>query len=74
MKLTCSFCKEKIIVEPFFYNPQITKSHIPFTEREEYYSACINYKFICPLCGGSNDQYVVKDIRDKDIIKLVIGD
>lgn len=74
MKLTCSCCKEEVFVEPFFYNSQILTIRNPFTEYENLYEARTCVKFICPICGVTNDHRVSKDITDKDIIKLAMGE
>ena len=75
MKLTCKYCKEKIYAEPFIYSPQIITTDNPFTAFDSpRYEAKVNMKFTCTNCGAVNHQVNIRDINEKDIIKLAIGE
>lgn len=75
MRVVCKYCKEEIDVEPFIYNPRIltTEGLIPEFESRRY-EARADIKFICSCCGVVNDWAVFNDTKEKDIIKLAIGE
>lgn len=75
MRIICRHCKAEINVEPFIYNPRIltTERLIPEFE-SRHYEARADIRFICSCCGVVNDWAVFNNIKEKDIVKLAIGE
>ena len=75
MRVVCKYCQEEVNIEPFIYNSRIltTEGLIPEFEPCRY-EARVNIKFTCTYCGVVNDWTVFNDIKEKDIVKLAIGE
>lgn len=74
-KVTCEHCKQSVFVNLYFYGAQITTHDRAFEIGEKhYYTAMVNSKAICPLCGQTINQIFSKEISAKSIIELAGGE
>ena len=69
----CEHCKEEVEVNMFYHDSHIT-SVIASIFHNQYYTAMVEGRFICPKCGQTVDKHYQKDISERDIIKLARGE
>lgn len=73
MKVTCENCKNDVEVSMYFNNARITTQKYMLNFKE-FYTAIIDGKAICPLCGNHISEIFHKQITDDDILWLTTGE
>ena len=71
LKLTCDRCKQEVIVNPHFYDADITKTGEPLYQTRSF-TAVVRSESICPHCGHHLDNYHKCPISTSDIIDLAL--
>jgi transposase-like protein len=70
--LTCSGCKTKQSIRPFFYDITTYRCEDEFTGHK-YSKARVKAKWLCPDCGTENQERFENEISKQDIIAIAIG-
>lgn len=70
--LTCSGCKNKQSVRPFFYDITTSRCEDEFTGYK-YSKAWVKAKWLCPDCGTENWEHFENEISKQEIIAIAIG-
>lgn len=75
MEQYCQYCKNKIKITPYFFNQLIetTKRYSDNGKEEIRYNAKVQFSFICPYCGKTNQSEKERELDKKDIVNLIVG-
>ena len=69
----CNNCEQKVEVAFYFYGEDIAVFDSPHYSSREY-TAMVNGRAICPMCGKAINKIFHKTIGKEDIIKIALGE
>lgn len=69
LKITCSKCKEEVMVPLYFYDVRILTEEEPMYRNKTYVASAIG-KAICPCCGNEIREHCRNPIYNDDIVAL----
>ena len=71
LRLTCSNCKNEVIVAPHLYDAMITVEEDPLN-LERGYTARVRSEAICPHCGYHMYNHHTCPISSSDVVDLAL--